>query len=95
MCARSEVLGFTALGVTFRGGTQCIQSSIQLPTTQQREFKFNSNKKKENKPCLCGGWQQTDVHLPQTTIGLLIGGEGAVADVAKGVAGLEFAFLAL
>lgn len=59
------------------------------------EFKFNSNKKRENKPCLCGGWQQTDVHLPQTTIGLLIGGEGAVADVAKGVAGLEFAFLAL
>lgn len=37
MCARSEVLGFTALGVTFRGGTQCIQSSMQLPTTQQRE----------------------------------------------------------
>lgn len=37
MCARSEVSGSTAVGVTFRAGTRGIQSSIQLATTQQRE----------------------------------------------------------
>lgn len=57
------------------------------------EFKFNSIKSGENKPCVCTGWQQTRVSLPQTTIWLFIGGEGAIADVAKGVAGLQFGFL--
>lgn len=40
-------------------------------------------------PPLCG------TLLPQTTVGLFIGGEGAVADVPEGVARLQFGFLAV
>ena len=61
----------------------------------EAEFKFNSIKSRENKPCVSTGWQQTRVRLPQTTVWLFIGGEGAVADVAEGVAGLQFGFLAV
>lgn len=65
----------------------------------EAEFKFNSIKSRENKPRAgrgsSAGWQQTRASLPQTTVGLFIGGEGAVADVAEGVAGLQFGFLAV
>lgn len=44
---------------------------------------------------MCRGWRQARALLPQPAARLVIRGEGAVADVAEGVAGLQFGFLAV
>jgi len=61
------------------------QHTTRYPSAEG-EFEFHSTRSRENK---------TRMHLPQTTVRLFIGGEGAVADVAEGVAGLQFGFLAV
>lgn len=58
------------------------------------EFEFTSLRGRGNKLCVCRGWQQMRVHLPQPTVRLVIRG-AAVADAAEGVAGLQLGLLAV
>lgn len=61
-------------------------TSIQLSTIKPSPLKAGT-------PSLVFAQLPSCPLLPQTTVGLFIGGEGAVADVPKGVARLQFGFL--